>query len=134
MRFSAMPCATRAICAGSRASLQRAIALMPPSAGVFIDLGITYLRPAKLDKALGQLEAGLNLPLALAADARLARRHRRPRQALATEPDRAEAHNVLGLLLGRDRAPIAAEVAAQFREAIRLRPDFAEAHNTSVSC
>src|SRR5207249_4053890 len=43
-------------------------------------------------------------------------------------PGRAEAHNVLGLLLGRQGAS-SGEVAAAFREAIRLRPDFAEAHN-----
>ena len=29
---------------GARASLQRAIALMPPTAAVYVDLGITYLR------------------------------------------------------------------------------------------
>ena len=49
-------------------------------------------------------------------------------QALVTTPDRADAHNVLGLLLGRDGAATT-EVAARFREAIRLRPDYAEAHN-----
>ena len=40
----------------------------------------------------------------------------------------AEAHNILGRLLGRNGAP-GSDVAAEFREAIRLRPDFAEAHN-----
>jgi len=114
--------------AGSRVSLQRAIALMPTSAGAFIDLGITYLRSSKLDEALGQFEAGLNVPFPSpptpdwrAAIAGL-------NQALVTTPDRADAHNVLGLLLGRDGAA-STEVAAQFREAIRLRPDYAEAHN-----
>ena len=46
---------------GARASLQRAIALLPPTAAVFVDLGITYLRAGKPDKALGQFEAGLNV-------------------------------------------------------------------------
>jgi tetratricopeptide (TPR) repeat protein len=50
------------------------------------------------------------------------------RDALATKPDRADAHNVLGLLLGRKGAE-STEVLAEFREAARLRPDFAEAHN-----
>src|SRR5206468_5975225 len=40
----------------------------------------------------------------------------------------AEAHNMLGRLLGRKGADTI-DVAAEFREAIRLRPDFAEAHN-----
>ena len=46
----------------------------------------------------------------------------------AKHPDNADAHHVLGLVLGRSGAANA-EVAAAFREAIRLRPDFAEAHN-----
>ena len=36
--------------AGAQASLQRAIALLPTSAAVFVDLGITYLRTGKLDE------------------------------------------------------------------------------------
>ena len=47
---------------GARASLQRAIALLPPTAAVYVDLAIIYLRAGELDKGLGQLEAGLNLP------------------------------------------------------------------------
>jgi len=50
------------------------------------------------------------------------------RQALAAKPDRPDAHNLLGLLLGRKGAD-SSEVLAEFREAARLRPDFAEAHN-----
>ena len=50
------------------------------------------------------------------------------RRALSANPNRAEAHNVLGLLLGRNGAS-GDEVTAAFREAIRLRPDYAEAHN-----
>ena len=41
------------------------------------------------------------------------------RKALATRPDNAEAHNVLGLLLGRKGAS-SKEVLAEFREAVRL--------------
>ncbi|PYQ18563.1 MAG: hypothetical protein DMF79_14665, partial [Acidobacteria bacterium] len=114
--------------AAARASLQRAIALLPPTAAVYVDLGITYLRAGDLDKALGQLEAGLNLPSPWvpvpdwdSATAAL-------RPALAASAGRAAAHNVLGLLLGRQGAP-SSEVTAAFREAIRLRPGFAEAHN-----
>src|SRR5439155_24821205 len=40
----------------------------------------------------------------------------------------AEAHNVLGLLLGRKGAD-SKEVLVEFREAVRLSPDFADAHN-----
>src|SRR3954451_19676369 len=45
----------------ARASLQRAIALLPPTAAVYVDLGITYVRAGEIGKALGQLEPGLNL-------------------------------------------------------------------------
>ena len=52
--------------------------------------------------------------------------------AVAAEADAtdraAEAHNVLGRLLGRAGAS-SNDVASAFREAIRLRPDYAEAHN-----
>ncbi len=101
---------------------------MPTSAGAFIDLGITYLRTAKLDEALGQFEAGLNVPFPSPPTPDWRGAIAGLNQALVTTPDRADAHNVLGLLLGRDGAA-STEVAAQFREAIRLRPDYAEAHN-----
>jgi Flp pilus assembly protein TadD len=81
-----------------------------------------------LDKALGQFEAGLNLPPpAIPApnwDVAIAGL----RQALTDNAKHAEAHNVLGLLLGRNGAK-SAEVAAEFHEALRLRPDYAEASN-----
>jgi tetratricopeptide (TPR) repeat protein len=50
---------------------------------------------------------------------------------LASSPKQSEipeAHNVLGLMLGRKGAP-GNDVAAAFRAAIRIRPDYAEAHN-----
>jgi len=122
--------------AGSRVSLQRAIALLPPTAATYVDLGITYLRAGDLDKSLGQFEAGLNVssPSMPAPDWEAA--ITALRQSLAAKPApaeaqaaaQAEAHNVLGLLLGRKGAS-SGEVAAEFREAIRLQPDFAEAHN-----
>jgi tetratricopeptide (TPR) repeat protein len=61
----------------AQASLQRAIAVLAPTAAVYVDLGITYLRADSLDRALGQFEAGLNLP-AVTAGAGLGRRHRWP--------------------------------------------------------
>ena len=114
--------------AGARASLQRAIALLPPSAAVLIDLGITYLLAGDLPKAIGPLVAGLNVPTPAAPAPDYAAAIARLRKALDASPENAEAHNVLGLLLGRTGADGAA-VAAAFREAIRLRPDYAEAHN-----
>jgi len=113
--------------AGARASLQRAIALLPPTAAVYVDLGITYLRAGELDKALGQLEAGLNLPASSVPAPDWKYASGALRAAVARTP-RAEAYNVLGLLLGRQGAG-GGEVAAAFREAIRLRPQLAEAHN-----
>jgi tetratricopeptide (TPR) repeat protein len=112
----------------ARASLQRAIALLPPMPTTYIDLGIVFLRMGNLDRALGQFEAGLNVPSpsppAPDWDAAIAGL----RQALAKNPDRADAHNVMGLLLGRKGASNA-DVVAEFREAVRLRPDYAEAYN-----
>jgi tetratricopeptide (TPR) repeat protein len=49
-------------------------------------------------------------------------------ELLTKDPKRADAHNVLGLLLGRKGAA-SSEVVAEFREAVRLRPDFAEAYD-----
>ena len=112
----------------ARLSLQRAIALLPPTAATYIDLGIVYLRAGDTDKALGQIEAGLNAPPSSLPkpdwDAAIADL----RKVLAANPGRAEVHNMLGLLLGRKGAG-SSEVAAEFREAVRLRPNFAEAHN-----
>lgn len=113
----------------ARRYLQRAIALQPSFAASYVDLGLVYLRAGDLDRAGGQFETGLNFSAASvgpvpdweAAVAGL-------RQALAAKPDRAEAHNLLGLLLGHKGAD-SKEVLAEFREAVRLRPDFAEAHN-----
>jgi tetratricopeptide (TPR) repeat protein len=129
--------------AGGRVSLQRAIALLPPTAAVFIDLGITYLRAGRIDNALGQFEAGLNVPPPSQPTPDWGAAVAALRQALsvpaagtppqtdgisAADRQRAEAHNLLGRLLGRAGAT-SGDVASAFREAIRLRPDYAEAHN-----
>jgi len=113
----------------ARRYLQRAIALQPSFAASYVDLGLVYLRAGDLDRAGGQFETGLNFSAASAGpvpdwDAAVAGL----RQALAAKPDRAEVHNLLGLLLGHKGAD-SKDVLAEFREAVRLRPDFAEAHN-----
>jgi tetratricopeptide (TPR) repeat protein len=111
----------------ARISLQRAIALMPPIAADYIDLGIVFLRTGELAQALGQFETGLNATTVLPApdwNAAIAGL----RKTLGHTPDNAVAHNILGLMLGRQGAD-SKEVLAEFREAVRLRPDFAEAHN-----
>ena len=116
---------------GARASLQRAMALSPAMAAAYVDLGVTFLRAGNLETGLGQLEAGLNVPAPVPPppdwDAAIAAL----RQALASSPQQPkppEAHNLLGLVLGRKGAP-GDEVIAAFRAAIRIRPDYAEAHN-----
>ena len=113
---------------GARRSLQHAIALLPPTPAIYVDLGIVFLRGNDLARGAGQLEAALNVTGAAlpAPDWDAAVASLRP--LLAANPDSAEGHNVLGLLLGR-RGASAEDVAAQFREAIRLRPDYAAAHN-----
>jgi tetratricopeptide (TPR) repeat protein len=111
----------------SQLNLKRAIALSPTTAATFIDLGIVFLRQGELDRALAQFKAGLNAASALPApdwDAAITGL----RERIAKDPSRAEAHNVLGLLLGR-KAADSNEVLAELREAVRLRPDYAEAHN-----
>jgi tetratricopeptide (TPR) repeat protein len=113
---------------GARASLQRAIALLPPTAAVYVDLALVYLRGGERDKGLGQLEAGLNLPGPWAPAPDWAAAATALREAIRASPDRAELHNLLGRLLGRQGAP-SDQVAACFREAVRLKPAFAEAHN-----
>ncbi len=113
---------------GARLSLQRAIALLPPTAATYIDLGIVYLRAGDIDKALGQIETGLNAPASSLPKPDWDTAITDLRKALAANPGRPEMHNMLGLLLGRKGAG-SSEVAAEFREAVRLRPNFAEAHN-----
>src|SRR5207249_8586114 len=81
-----------------------------------------------MDKAVGQFEAGLNVPLPSGPAPDWDTAIADLRKALTAKPDLAEAHNVLGLLLGRASAN-SKQVLAEFREAVRLRPDFAEAHN-----
>jgi tetratricopeptide (TPR) repeat protein len=112
----------------ARVSLQRAIALLPPMAAMYIDLGIVYLRAGDLDKALGQFETGLNVSSTTLPAPDWDTAIAGLRDTLARNPGKAEAHNVLGLLLGRKGADNN-QVLAEFREAVRLRPDFAEAHN-----
>ena len=113
--------------AASRLDLQRAIALSPTTAATFIDLGIVFLRQGQLDRALAQFEAGLNAASSHPApdwDNAIGRLG----ELISKDPGRAEAHNMLGLLLGRKGAN-SDEVLGELREAVRLRPDYAEAHN-----
>jgi len=111
----------------ARHALQRAIALLPPTTATYLDLGIVFLRTGELDRALGQFEAGLNAPSSVPApdwDTAIAKL----RETLKKDPKNAEAHNILGLLLGRKGAD-SKDVAAEFRQAIQLRPEYARAHN-----
>ena len=110
----------------ARTDLQCAIALLPSTAASYIDLGIVFLRLGEPDQALGQFEAGLNAASSVPApdwDAAIS-----GLRASLVKNDRADGHNMLGLLLGRKGAD-GAEVLKEFGEAIRLRPDYAAAHN-----
>src|SRR6266404_5923334 len=112
----------------ARRNLQRAIALLQSFPAIYIDLGTVYLRAGDLDKALAQFEAGLNISASSGPTPDWDTAIAGIRGALAAKQDRAEAHNMLGLLLGRKGAD-SKDVLAEFHEAVRLRPDFAEAHN-----
>jgi tetratricopeptide (TPR) repeat protein len=110
----------------ARTDLQCGIALLPANAAAYIDLGIVFLKLDQLNSALGQFEAGLNAASYVPApdwDAAVS-----ALRATLAKTNRADAHNMLGLLLGRKGAD-SAEVRAEFGEAIRLRPDYAAAHN-----
>jgi tetratricopeptide (TPR) repeat protein len=116
---------------GARASLQRAMALSPAMAAAYIDLGVVFLRAGDLAKGLGQLEAGLGVPSPVPPTPSWEPAITALQHALAANPNHAqapEAHNVLGLMLGRKGAR-GEDVVAAFRTAIRIRPDYAEAHN-----
>lgn len=49
------------------------------------------------------------------------------KKALELNPDSAEAHNMMGVLLERDGDPKGAD--KEFRKALRLRSDYSQAHN-----
>jgi tetratricopeptide (TPR) repeat protein len=113
---------------GARLSLQRAIALLPPLPATYIDLGILFLRSGDLNKAMGQFEAGLNIQNPSPPEPDWGNAVSALRDWIGKKPDQPDAHNMLGLLLGRKGAD-KSEVVAEFREAVRMRPDFAQAYN-----
>ncbi len=112
----------------ARRYLQRAIALKREMPGPYVDLGVVFLRERRGDWALGQFEAALNLPRSAGAIPDLDVPITALRAELRRNPNSAQAHNVLGRLLGRAGAD-PQEVAKAFREAVRLRPEFPEALN-----
>ena len=112
----------------ARRFVQRAIALQPSFAASYVDLGLVCLDKGELDRALGQFETGLNFqpgagpaPDWNGAIAAL-------QKSLASKPNNADAHNLVGLILGRSGAD-SSKVIDEFKAAARIRPDFAEAHN-----
>ena len=135
--FSEPLCATRVMSRGrgQACNVRLRCCLRPPP---FTSISASRISAAgEMDKALGQLEAGLNLaspsrPMPDWDSAIAGLRQALGANAVPTAETppwaAAEAHHVLGLLLGR-RGADSSEVAAEFRQAIRLQPDFAEAHN-----
>jgi Flp pilus assembly protein TadD len=113
----------------ARRMLQRAIALETQRPLPYIDLAVVFLRQGNLDRSLGQFEAGLNLRAAQQGLADLDPTIRDLRAAIAKSPQRADAHRILGRLLGAAGAD-PADVIAAFEQAIRLAPDDAEAFNS----
>ncbi len=111
--------------ASARRMLQRAVALNPKLPAGYFDLGVLFLRMQQLPHALGQFEAGLNLPGGPPPDLDVAIRDLRT--AIADKQD-ADAHNTLGRLLGLAGAD-AVQVATELEAAVSIRTDYAEAHN-----
>jgi tetratricopeptide (TPR) repeat protein len=112
----------------SRKYLQHAIALQPTLAASYVDLGLNYLRAGNIDRALGQFETGLNFSSGAGPAPDWNTAIANLQRALASKPDRADAHNLLGLMLGHTGAS-SDKVLEEFRAATRLSPDFADAHN-----
>ena len=101
-------------------------------AAAYVDLGVVFLREGNLEKGLGQLEAGLNVPSLVPPTPSWDPAIAALRQGLASMALHSRtpgAHNVLGLMLGRKGAR-GEDVAAAFRAAIRIRPDYAEGRNS----
>ena len=113
----------------ARRLLQRAIALDPQLPVPYFDLAVVFLRQGSLDRAVGQFEAGLNLPAAQKRLPDLDVAIRELRQGIARKPDSAAAYRVLGRLLGAAGANTS-QVAAAFEEAVRLQPGDAESWNS----
>ena len=104
---------------------QRALALNPDLPYPYIDLARLFLRQDRLERALGMFEAGLNLP---SPPPDLDASIEQLKQAVARNPQNAEAHIILARLLGAAGAD-PQKVIAEFQSAIRLQPGSAPAHN-----
>jgi superkiller protein 3 len=113
--------------ARARQMLERALALNPQNPVPYLDLGAVFLRLGQMEHALGQFEAGLNLPGLRGPVPGLDVAIAELRRTIARSPT-AEAYNTLGRLLGVAGADSPAVIAA-FLEATRLQPDYAEAYN-----
>ena len=112
----------------ARRILERASALNPQAPLAYFDLAVVFLRKGDFDHAIGQFEAGLNLPAASRRLPDMEVAIRDLQQALTNKKDAAEGYVVLGRLLGVAGAD-SPQVIAAFQEAIRLKPDDAPAHN-----
>lgn len=113
----------------ARHMLLRAIALDPQRPLPYIDLAVVFLREGKLDRALGQFEAGMNLSAAQRGLPDLDTAIRELRQAIGNGAKEPGPYRVLGRLLGLAAAD-PAQVIAALEQAIRLRPDDPETHNS----
>lgn len=109
----------------ARQMLQRALALDPKAAAPYFDLGVVFLRMHQVPAAVGQFEAGLNLPRQAVPDLEAAIAELR--RALGETPN-AEGSYALGRMLGLAGAD-ASQVIGAFEQAIRLQPDSPEAEN-----
>ena len=92
-------------------------------------LGVVFLRQGQLTRAIGQFEAGLNLPASPIPVPDLQSAAEELRRAIPPAEGPAEAYHVLGKMLGVAGAA-APQIVAAFQNAIRLRPDYAQAHNS----
>jgi len=108
--------------------LQRAIALDGQAPQAYFDLATLYLDQNKLQPALVQLDSGLNLQPQPGLISDLDGTIAQLRKEVAANAENAEAHNVLGRLLGLAGAS-EQQIISEFEEAIRYDPNYAEAYN-----
>ena len=131
------------------AHYQKAVELQPDLVWANCNLGAIFLQQGQADEAIAQFERALRigspvlkqpvfaaagraqihylLGCALGRKGRAEEAMTRYREALAIQPELAEAHYQLAvLLLARDDV---AEASRHFREATRLKPDWVEALN-----
>ncbi len=115
--------------AGARVSLQRAIALLPPTAAVYVDLA-HHLPPGRRSRQGGRTARGRAEPLrAVGARAGLGLGERRPPQGARSRARATPRPTTCSVACSAARASTAARWPPSSARRSGSSPDYAEAHN-----